>query len=378
MSPGRIARQGCGTPTRRGTVYVYVLAVAGMVAALGLVGVSLADIAVDRAEASGDRRGAERRCRSAIDLALERLRRNPAWRAEYSDTPIVSEAADGYQTVVYITTQGGAKVNAGIPRDLRLITSTTSDDGSTAAWSIDLRVATRPRATAFKSAIEIDAETLAHEPIAYWPLSEAAGTMARDVIGHGHGVYNEAVESMARTVATIPHRGWMSVENGTICFWYFAQQRGVEQTLLAKAGTVGTDGFAITLSRSGDLHVYMGADQWTVSAALARSEGAEFGTWVHVLIQSDNGEGKLYINDEKVLEKFSFTLMSNTWPIQIGSSNGVASDLDGLVEELAFFDEMLSGADRGKIFASQRRLTNGTERTWGVEVVPGTWRRMVD
>jgi Tfp pilus assembly protein PilV len=206
--------------------------------------------------------------------------------------------------------------------------------------------------------------------VSHWPLNEDSGVIANDITGGNDGQIIGDVQ-LTETGPTgfgtcygfdgsaeyveIPHSDRYLLDEGTITFWFYANDTSYRQGLLSKdAKMMGTGGHL-------DISLFHGVTarlQSTTGEAYVQSGGLMKDRWYHVSLTFGSSGMRLYLNAVSVnTDLFGSGLglssggIGNYEPIVIGAST-VASDAEsatptsypftGLIDDVRIYDRKLT------------------------------------
>jgi hypothetical protein len=363
--------------TRRGSVYLAVLATVSAVTVLSLTGIALRKSFNERARVGTATADAHRLARSGAELAIHQAFATPDTFREQAATGTVFSArslSDG--TIAASATD--------------LDTNTTPTAATTRYRVVsDASVhRSRSRLAFTLETLESDYTTLARElgAVAYWPLDEATGTsLATDVIGGYNGTYNDPSRAGVDTHVhgnaspqndwishrtAVPHHSAFELEEGTIAFWVcwdaLPTLPGLQMGAVSKELT--------TKDGSAHLAIYL-ANGNKLVAGLNNADGdggiteatsvITAGTWHHIAVCWGS---KLAIYVDGVLVRGNSTVKiglaasnktsANIAPWMFGVRNQTvlfqtpAYPTFGSVARVALFDSVLLEADIQDLYAA--------------------------
>ena len=210
-------------------------------------------------------------------------------------------------------------------------------------------------------------------PIAYWRLDDSAGRTARDAAGGHDGTYEHGVALgepgvVADNAAAafdgrndyveVPHDRDFLLDNGSVTFWFIADDLKGTQGLLSKDSsgydTGGHLTFYVDSSRL-KVRLQSASRSYTLEARDIEEE-----TWYHVFFTFGSGGMKLYLNGQlRATSSHTGGLgatsggAGNFEPIAIGANSWGSHDqriaplthhFEGRIDEIAIFDEELEPA----------------------------------
>ncbi len=214
--------------SRRGTVYVVVLAVLSIVITVSLSSLTNARTELAAASTGADEATARLHARSALEAALTIIGQNPDWRADYPDGDLIPKAQFGH---------GVIRVTATDPYDSDLLDDYADPIELTATVEHgNARQMYRYRFDRAATHTMSPDTVLRHRPIAYWPLWDLNGDRAADLValrdarlkGKIHydsqdptGVYNmPMLHSTLQTYYEIDHQDPMELDYGSVSVWF--------------------------------------------------------------------------------------------------------------------------------------------------------------
>lgn len=349
---------------RRGAVYVAVLAAASIALLIVLAGFASARIERRTTLTALDVRDATLHARSGIELALEHINTDPAWRD--SPTGMVSWD-DGDRSV---TVSAGAIGTGAFPADAccEPFSIGSVAFAGDARQFVSLLVSPEP---------EPEASDLirSYLPVAYWPMRTNDRTIATvpddrgiaegtrfgtaDYDGYAHGQCVGALTFRGAGYAVIPHRANLSPEQGTIAMWVRLDTVSGNQTLFSKASTEShksnltiwfhdahphfkIDGLT-DLQKSADLVV---AGKWHHLAFTFGERGME--TWIDgSLWLSDTGKTAglgVSANDNGTMNTQPIVLGMNGDKSASGGTDSLYDPFSGSLRDVALFAYQLEPA----------------------------------
>ncbi|MEM1329211.1 MAG: LamG-like jellyroll fold domain-containing protein [Planctomycetota bacterium] len=318
---------------RRGSVYLLVLFVATLGAALALGGLWHArrEMAVGQRHAESSR--VRDISRSGLEVALESVRASEEWRA----TPgagawVTGLSIDGISVnVVAFDATDGVFTDAAC-EDVTLI-SYASDGDYLQTYQVAFRpdTASDPASTLIRALY----------PVGYWPMRDLAGEPLRDWAGLQDAatvgrVRFDGGECDACWGAPVVGGGHLMIEHhrvyeldrGTAMIWFKTDDHSTPEVVLSKGSTTGVHAHGFMLGFNSSLtFAQIASDQGGVTL---RGPRIEPDTWVHAAFSWGPAGTKLYVNgelaDEDDSEAVGFGLMG---------TGGLENDHDWLVGALA-------------------------------------------
>ena len=148
-------------------------------------------------------------------------------------------------------------------------------------------------------------------PISYWGLDELAGSSADDDYSNHDGtIYDGVTLGQTGRVSNaftfdgssghveVPHHDDYLLDDGTVSFWFYAEDTSGHQAMLSKDSS-GYD-------TGGHLHIYLNGSTLTVrfqdtsSSHSLTETGIVASTWYHVAFTFGSNGAELYLNGELV------------------------------------------------------------------------------
>ena len=286
--------------TRRGSVYLAVLATVSAVTVLSLTGIALRKSFNERARVGSATADAHRLARSGAELAIHQAYATPDTFREQAATGTVFSArslSDGTITASAIDLDTDAT-----PTDVTTRYRVVSD---AAVYR------SRSRLAFTLETLESDFTTLARElgAVAYWPLDEATGTsLATDVIGGYNGTYNDPTRAGVDTHVhgnaspqndwishrtTVPHHSAFELEEGTIAFWVcwdaLPTLPGMQMGAVSKERTTKDDSAHLAIYLTTGNRLVARLDNKDGDGGTAEGTGLiTAGTWHHIALTWGN------------------------------------------------------------------------------------------
>ncbi len=199
---------------------------------------------------------------------------------------------------------------------------------------------------------------VADSAAAYWRLGEAAGaTTTADNSGNGHvgtvvgsplgaeGVFGPGFD-MAMTL-TASSGSYVEIPDAAV---FNAPQFTVEAWIMAESGISSFDAVINKSSNTGfndgyGIYYYNGNIQFFVDQYNLTNDAKgplPLNEWTHVTATFDGGTARLYVNGQLAGERTGITLDPTTTPIEIGRGRNSAYEWSGRIDEVAYYDSVLS------------------------------------
>ena len=302
------------------------------------------------------------------------------------DTPLNETEAGAYEgTLSEVTGTEGADALAGTDGN-DTVNALGGDDTIDAGEGDDLVNAGAGDDTidGAGSTPAVQAAVESQNPIAFWHLDEASGTTVSDSSGGHHGTINGATVGAlgvnggstaldfdgADDYVEIPHSDDFLLDNGTVQFWFNADDTSGHQGLVSKDSQ--------DFDTGGHLHVYLDGNQvmariQSTDASYTISSGAiNANEWNHVAVTFGDGGFKIFVNGQ-LADSDAYTgglgatsggdgnheplvIGANSWRTDDLSTNGLEGFFDGSMDAVAIHDTAL---DADAIQASYNAI-NGT------------------
>lgn len=374
---------------RRASLYIMTLATAMLVTLAGVT----ATLAV-RVQQRGtqDLRGgiaARVAAQSALDLGLYVIETTPDWRNAYaSDTWFDHLPLDQARYSLVVTDPDDGDLTDA-PCDEVLLTG--YGFCGNARQMLQVRIAHAAADTdMLRDAV------LAKTPLAYWRLGEAGGTAAADAVGAQPGEYKNGVTQGVgvpyrcdpaiacdgvNDFVEVPHNAAFLLANGTLQFWFAAEDVNTLQGLVCKDSYGYDAGGHLWVGVSGG-QVWarlqsLVASYWVNSAAL------NVDTWYQVVFTWGTAGIDLYINGALVdSDTYMGGTTGNTQPLAFGvdlssaadgSTSGWNNPFRGKLDEVALWGRTLSAAEISELYQA-----GAVELAQPMNAVVGSWREVVD
>ena len=209
----------------------------------------------------------------------------------------------------------------------------------------------------------------------HWKFDETNGNVATDGSGLSDGKYQHGVKLKATGAPSgnlapdfdgkndyveIPHVDAYLIDDGTIQFWFYAEDTRGHQALFSKDSSDYDNG--------GHVHIYLNGDDLTVrlqstskSYEVKKSNVVDHDEWYHVAFTFGSAGMNLYVNGASVdTDAYTGGLgtssggSGNTEPITVGigswgSDDGQATPtsypFEGRIDSLAIYNKALSAAE---------------------------------
>jgi hypothetical protein len=213
-----------------------------------------------------------------------------------------------------------------------------------------------------------------HSPIANWHLSESSGTTAVDSAGNLDGVYQGGVTLDADGVLNddsaaqfdgsndfveVAHDDSMLLDNGTVQFWFNADDTSGTQGLFSKDSSGYDTGGHFTAYLDGsDLKIRL---QSTSATYTIESSGINAGEWNHVAVTFGDDGFKLYVNGTQAdSDGYTggwgtssggsgnyepITIGANAWGSGNLTTSGWSDPFEGKIDEVSIFGSAIGAAD---------------------------------
>lgn len=229
-----------------------------------------------------------------------------------------------------------------------------------------------------RSLLWASAEVSMSLPLARWALEETSGSTAVDSMGLSNGTYRnnpslgQAGNSGFATrfdgsndFIEIAHDDAMLLDNGTISFWFKADNTSGHQAMFSKDSSDYDTG--------GHCHIYLDGStlkvrfQSTSTSYTVQESGISSGTWYHVAFTFGSSGIKLYLDGVEV-DTDSYTGgmgttsggIGNYEPLAIGGGTWNSGNLsisttnyfyDGLIDDVRIYGSALSGSQVNQIYS---------------------------
>ena len=224
-------------------------------------------------------------------------------------------------------------------------------------------------------------------PLSYWRLGEASGSFVKDIVGSNTGTITDAMLGQSGAIVSdantaisfdgsnefveIPHSTDYQVADGTVQFWFKANDITQNADLFSKDHTGFGTGGHLTLSLTNDGHVKVRLQSMTQSKFVESNSTLTNDVWHHVAFSFGSGGMKLYVDGALAdTDSFSGGIGGNVEPIALGagttsSSQGAVTPInkffEGELDEVAIFATELSSGDISQLYAARSELYQGTE-----------------
>lgn len=225
--------------------------------------------------------------------------------------------------------------------------------------------------------------------IARWPLDETAGTTAAEVVNGNDGTYRNGVglaDRLGQCPGTavsfdgnndyveIPHSDDYLLDNGTVAFWFRAQNVGTSGLFSKDSQGNDTGGHLTirTIRNGGQRRLWVRlqgvSDESTLDVNLGN--GLQNNTWYHVAVTFGSGGLRLYLDGVEIASDAGFTRglgttsggIGNFEPIVLGANSWASNDLQatplvdwfrGWMDEVVIYDRALTPSDIGDLVNCQ-------------------------
>lgn len=385
------------TSRRAGSAYVLVLATSMIVTVIGISALTAVRLRLRAAELDRSVGAAELDARSAVDMGLFWIGNDPDWRTNRPNGVWETNKKIGNGTYTLQVTDPTDSDLTNSWADPVVVRGTGTQGRARAIYEVTLEPdppGARP----------IRAATLALAPMDYWPLQEAAGTVAVDITGGVSGAYTNGVilnsydthfaEPTAKfdggnDLVVIPHQDAFLMTTGSVSFWFKPDSASGTQGLFSKdAYGFVTGGHLTIYLESGRLKTRLQSQSssYTISSAYSTITA---GRWHHAVFSFGPSGMKLYLNGDLVdtnaytgglYNVYSTYTIKNQEPIAIGvstttstsgSATGWSSPFGGRIAHAALFNYTLSAAQIKSLYDAGNPARTMRPR-------PGSWKKVVN
>ncbi len=367
---------------RRGGAYVFVLALAAVVAVLAVGGLMVRGRALEVSSMRADGGAARLLARSAVELGLQAVEDGAEPMGLAVGTDFVREQVGDGRVRAYKAGDVGDGVVT--------VRGESEVGGGRALLDVDVAVARGYRD-----------RVLLLGPECHWPLDEASGEESGGAteIVHGHdGVYQDWSGVAGRDsgpdggdaprfddsndMVVASHHGNMSASAATVVFWLYSTSDSMDPRYAVSKDDegFGSGGEWSVFLWWGRLYATLESrSSWRMLSGpvVARD------TWTHVAMSCGGDGFTLYVNGVEVAKDSGWTQVPNAGgnnnrePSVFGGtyalSSGLSAELFGSVREVSYFSRQLSREEIAGLYA-------GGE--WWTPMSPvvraGTWRWAVD
>jgi hypothetical protein len=367
---------------RRGGAYVFVLALAAVVAVLAVGGLMVRGRALEVSSLRADGGAARLLARSAVELGLQAVEDG----AEPMGLSVGTDFARETLGEGLVRAYKSGDVGDGVVT----VRGESAVGGGRALLDVDVAVARGYRD-----------RVLLLGPELHWPLDEASGEEsggATELMDGRDGVYQDwsgvaALETGpdgggaprfddSNDMVVVSHHGKMNAKAATVVFWLYS-------TSDSSAPRYAVSKDATGYGKGGEWSVFL---WWGRVYATLESKSSwrmlpgpvvARDTWTHVAMSCGDEGFTLYVNGVDVARDGSWTIgpngggNNNKEPFVFGGtyalSSGLSAELFGSVREVSYFDRQLSKEEIAGLY-------NGGD--WWTPMSPvvqaGTWRWAVD
>lgn len=222
----------------------------------------------------------------------------------------------------------------------------------------------------YRFATAINTNTLNNGLVAYWKMDEVSGTRVdsgpngldltdNNTVGSATGIITNSASFVAANDESLTRANNALLNPGntdfTFCLWVYPDFTGFARVIFAKTGGAGNEQYYLRHQGGGN------ALEWGVSgngtAFTTRTGGAlsVANTWYFVCVWHDATANTINIQvNNGVAASTAFTLgvFAGTAEFSIGRDTDVSNNWSGRIDEVGYWDRVLTADERAFLYAS--------------------------